>query len=97
MADSSAYLPNSIKKQIGLVRKTRRLPLPGEVLVKKGDVVYPDTPVALSLIHIYAVEAKLHGGLVGVILDGRGRPIAVSYTHLTRRFLQGTSEPGIDS
>ncbi len=46
MADSSAYLPNSIKKQIGLVRKTRRLPLPGEVLVKKGDVVYPDTPVA---------------------------------------------------
>ncbi len=46
MVDSSAYLPSNIKKQIGLVRKVRRLPLPGEVLVKNGDVVYPDTPIA---------------------------------------------------
>ena len=46
MADSSAYLPDKIKKQIGLVSKLRRLPLPGEVLVNKGDIVGPDTPVA---------------------------------------------------
>jgi hypothetical protein len=29
-----------------MVRKARRLPLPGEVLVAKGQVVEPDTPVA---------------------------------------------------
>jgi hypothetical protein len=29
-----------------LVRKVRKLPLPGEVLVREGDVVRPDTPVA---------------------------------------------------
>ena len=32
--------------RIELIRKVRRLPLPGEVLVKKGDRVLPDTPVA---------------------------------------------------
>lgn len=32
--------------EITMVRKTRRLPLPGEVLVKKGDRVEPDTVVA---------------------------------------------------
>lgn len=46
MAVSSAYLPDDLKSKITLLRKVRRLPLPGEVLVKPGDVVYPDTPVA---------------------------------------------------
>ena len=32
--------------RVELIRKVRRLPLPGEVLVNKGDRVLPDTPVA---------------------------------------------------
>jgi len=37
---------NDIVNKITLVRKTRKLPLPGEVLVKRGDLVGPETPVA---------------------------------------------------
>ncbi|MBP8620452.1 MAG: hypothetical protein KBI39_03180 [Firmicutes bacterium] len=46
MADFLADLPTNVKNQITLVRKTRKLPLPGEVLVKVGDIVKPDTPIA---------------------------------------------------
>ncbi len=46
MAVFSDSFSDSTKNQIELIRKVRRLPLPGEVLVKIGDVVYPDTPVA---------------------------------------------------
>lgn len=46
MADFSVDLPDDVKKQITLIRKTRKLPLPGEVLVNVGDIVKPDTPVA---------------------------------------------------
>jgi len=35
-----------LRDKVRLIRKTRRLPLPGEVLVKPGDTVGPDTPVA---------------------------------------------------
>ncbi|QUL97989.1 MAG: hypothetical protein IMF26_07900 [Candidatus Fermentithermobacillus carboniphilus] len=37
---------SKIESMITLIRKTRKLPLPGEVLVKAGDLVDPDTPVA---------------------------------------------------
>jgi len=46
VADFLADLPTNVKSQIALVRKTRKLPLPGEVLVEVGDIVKPDTPVA---------------------------------------------------
>lgn len=35
-----------IREKLVLVKKTRKLPLPGEVLAKAGDMVDPDTPVA---------------------------------------------------
>ncbi|MDQ1280291.1 MAG: hypothetical protein QG670_1554 [Thermoproteota archaeon] len=39
-----AYTPGLKRKDIFLVRKTRRLPIPGEVIVKKGDkVTHTDT------------------------------------------------------
>jgi len=46
VAVSSVYSGDSQVGRIELIRKVRRLPLPGEVLVKKGDRVLPDTPVA---------------------------------------------------
>lgn len=36
----------SVRDAMGTIEKVRRLPLPGEVLVKVGDVVRPDTAVA---------------------------------------------------
>lgn len=36
----------SVKDKVRLVRKTRKLPLPGEVLVSVGEAVQPATPVA---------------------------------------------------
>ena len=46
MAVSSVYSEDKQVGRVELIRKMRRLPLPGEVLVKKGDKVLPDTPVA---------------------------------------------------
>ncbi|KPV64656.1 MAG: hypothetical protein AOA65_0871 [Candidatus Bathyarchaeota archaeon BA1] len=43
---SQAYTPGLKRKEVFLVRKMRRLPIPGEVLVKEGQTVYPDTIVA---------------------------------------------------
>lgn len=37
---------SDIQRHIRLIRKARKLPLPGEVVVQKGDLVDPDTPVA---------------------------------------------------
>ncbi len=37
---------DSVAGKVRLVRKLRRLPLPGEVLVSPGEAVEPDTPVA---------------------------------------------------
>lgn len=37
---------SNVKHPVTLVRKVRKLPLPGEVLVQVGDLVEPDTPVA---------------------------------------------------
>ncbi len=41
-----AYTPGLRVADVADVTKTRRLPLKGEVLVKKGDVVNADTIVA---------------------------------------------------
>lgn len=46
MAVYSADSLGKVKRLIRTIRKTRRLPLPGEVIVKVGDSVEPDTPVA---------------------------------------------------
>ncbi|MBE3519497.1 MAG: hypothetical protein IMW97_04235 [Firmicutes bacterium] len=46
MAVSSAEFSARIRDNITLIRKVRKLPLPGEVLVKKGQMVEPDDPVA---------------------------------------------------
>lgn len=46
MAVSSAEFSARIGDNITLIRKTRKLPLPGEVLVKEGQMVEPDDPVA---------------------------------------------------
>jgi len=43
---SQAYTPGLKRKEIFVVKKTRKLPIPGEVLVTKGDVVSQDTIVA---------------------------------------------------
>ena len=45
MAAYSAF-SEDIRSRVRIIEKTRRLPLPGEVLVQVGDSVQPDTPVA---------------------------------------------------
>ena len=45
MAAYSAF-SSSVLARVRLIAKARTLPLPGEVLVKVGDLVLPDTPVA---------------------------------------------------
>lgn len=42
-----------------LVRKVRRLPLPGEVLVKSGDMVSPETQIAYAEVPGYAVPVNI--------------------------------------
>lgn len=44
--EETKRVDDRIRDKIRLVSKVRRLPLPGEVLVKVGDVVEPDTRVA---------------------------------------------------
>lgn len=46
----SAYTPGLTVSSNKLVQRMRRLPIKGEVLVKIGDVVSPDTPVARAML-----------------------------------------------
>lgn len=39
-------LESVVKERIALIKKTRILPLPGEVLVEEGESVEPETPIA---------------------------------------------------
>jgi len=61
---SRAYTPGLKVKEYYIVSKTRRLPLKGEVLVKKGDMVSHNTLVARTTvpgpIHIVNVRYDLH-------------------------------------
>jgi hypothetical protein len=41
-----ASLESVVKERIALIKKTRILPLPGEVLVEEGESVGPETPIA---------------------------------------------------
>lgn len=45
-----AYTPGLKRKELYLVKKTRRLPVPGEVVVKEGDIVSSETVVARAWI-----------------------------------------------
>lgn len=47
---ASAYTPGLKVTSASNIVKTRRLPIPGEVLVQKGARVHPDTPVAKAYI-----------------------------------------------
>jgi hypothetical protein len=59
------YIPGLKVTEYEYVSKKRILPLKGEVIVKKGDVVFPDTVVALT--HLPGpVEVKNIVGLLGV-------------------------------
>ena len=62
---SQAYTPGLKRKAVTIVRKTRRLPIRGEVLVKKGDNVEADTIVARTFIpgDVHVVNIS---GLLGI-------------------------------
>ncbi len=45
---SQAYTPGLKRKELSLIRKERKLPLKGKVLVKEGDVVSHDTILAVT-------------------------------------------------
>jgi len=45
-----AYTPGLKVKKVAIIRKRRVLPIPGEVLVHKGDVVKDDTVIAQSYV-----------------------------------------------
>jgi len=62
---SQAYTPGLKRKAATLVRKTRRLPVQGEVLVKKGDAVNSDTIVARAFLS-GDVEVVNVAGLLGI-------------------------------
>jgi len=47
---SQAYTPGLKRKEMYLVRKIRKLPIPGEILVKEKDNVSPETVVARTKI-----------------------------------------------
>lgn len=46
----NAYTPGLTVSGDTIVRRIRRLPIKGEVLVKEGDKVHPDTPVARAML-----------------------------------------------
>ena len=47
---ANAYTPGLKVTEASIIRKRRRLPILGEVLVQKGAKVTPDTPVAKAFI-----------------------------------------------
>jgi hypothetical protein len=60
---SQAYTPGLKRKELTIVKKTRILPIKGEVLVKEGDVVTPNTVIARTVVpgekHLFNVAEKL--------------------------------------
>lgn len=62
---SQAYTPGLKRKAATIVRKTRRLPIQGKVLVEKGDNVKADTIVARTFIP-GDVEVVNVAGLLGI-------------------------------
>lgn len=62
---SQAYTPGLTITPYAVIRRTRRLPLKGEVLVKVGDVVEPSTPVARAFLP-GAVHILRAGEVLGV-------------------------------
>ncbi len=64
---SQAYTPGLKRKSSTIVRKTRILPIPGDVLVKKGDDVKADTIVARTFVPGDVQVINL-AGLLGIDL-----------------------------
>jgi len=64
---SQAYTPGLKRKAATMVRKTRRLPIQGEVLITKGDDVEADTAVARTFI-LGDVQVVSVAGQLGIDL-----------------------------
>lgn len=84
---SDAYLPGLTVSELTLVRKTRRLPLRGEVPVKLGEQVEPQQVVAYTHLpgrpHLVAVSNLLNiepGELPEVMLKKTGEPVRAGET-----------------
>lgn len=81
------------------IAKTRRLPVPGEVLVKQGDVVDADSVVARAMVPGYPVDINVAFRL-GVeapdtsryMLRGEGEEVAEGEPLARRKILLGLSE-----
>lgn len=72
-----AYTPGLKVTERAVVRKVRRLPIPGDVLVKAGDKVAPDTVVA---------RTKLPGNPVTInVANIMGMPAEYLAPYLTKR------------
>lgn len=69
---SQAYTPGLKRKEFYMVRKYRELPISGEVLVKEGDEVQPESPVARAQVpgepHVINVAYEL-----GIIAEDLAR------------------------
>jgi hypothetical protein len=79
---SQAYTPGLKRKEHSLIRKVRRLPIKGDILVKDGDVVSQDTTIAVTDVqgdpHLISVATELDlpledgGGIEGYMLKKKG-------------------------
>lgn len=79
---SYAYTPGLKVKDFAIVSKTRALPIPGDVLVKEGDLVESHTIVARTMIsgnpHVVQVSAQLdvqERDLEYYMLKKQGEPV----------------------
>ena len=81
------------------ISRTRRLPVPGEVLVKEGDTLAADTVVARAQVPGYPVDVKVAFRLgvepqdtPGYMLKGVGERLAAGEPLARRKILLGLSE-----
>lgn len=96
---SQAYTPGLKRKEFYIVKKLRRLPLPGDVLVKEGDTVSHDTVVArtqvpgepymIKVIHLLGVEPE---GFERYMLKKVGEIVEENEPLALRRYFFGLFE-----
>jgi hypothetical protein len=60
---SQAYTPGLKRKESTIIRKARMLPVPGEVLIKEGEITNPETIIARTSVtgekHLIKLSEKL--------------------------------------